>query len=100
LQVSPAALDGLRVAGRVLAVRLADGPWLYPAGQFTQAGVIPLLPELLRTDKSSWSALSWLVAPTEVLRGRSALEVLREGEADGVATVEQMIAQMEIDAYG
>jgi hypothetical protein len=82
LGISQAAVHQRRRRGALLAVETA-GEYLYPAVQFSSAGVVlGGLPDLLRefpSEFDGWMILSALLEPADPLDGRNLLDVLREG---------------------
>lgn len=73
----------------MLGLRTQDGFWILPSFQFTDNGErVPGLQRVLRIletgTKSHWTWALWLVARPKSTRRRSAVEMLRDGEADQV----------------
>ncbi|WP_183407752.1 hypothetical protein [Nocardioides marmoriginsengisoli] len=80
--ISKQALADRRRSETVLAMRSGDGPWLYPAWQFTGDGRIhPALAPVLKALRGSdgWVAGVWLTSEHPDLDGRSPRTALREG---------------------
>lgn len=83
--VSRQAIADRRQRGTLLALRTADGAWVYPELQFDEHhAVIDGLPEIWRILRAShvdeWTLSSWLASPMSSLQGRSPIEWLRRGE--------------------
>jgi hypothetical protein len=71
----------------LLVTETADGEKLFPAFQFDDRGVVDHLPDvlqLLRPSLDDWSAALWLNSPTTVWDGRSAIQMLKEGNWETV----------------
>ncbi|HEX8692125.1 MAG TPA: hypothetical protein VF746_06890 [Longimicrobium sp.] len=85
LGVTPAAVHARRQRGTLLAVPRANGEFVYPAFQFTEDGTLAGLSRVLQAFgvRGPWTRLSVLLAPADVLGGRTPLDALREGDADG-----------------
>ncbi|MBZ5623335.1 MAG: DNA-binding protein [Acidobacteriia bacterium] len=81
LGITRQAVDKRRIRHALLAVPNGSGEYLYPACQFTSAGVIPNLEEVLRAFqiRSPWTQLSALLAPAPALGGKTILEALKSG---------------------
>ena len=84
LGVSRAAIHARRARGTLLAVPLPNGEQVFPACQFAETGVPRGLGAFLSAfqEASPWTKLSVLLAPSRRHGGRSALELLKEGEID------------------
>ncbi|HKP74409.1 MAG TPA: hypothetical protein VJT67_02650 [Longimicrobiaceae bacterium] len=83
--VTPAAVHARRQRGTLLAVRQANGEFVYPACQFTDEGPLPGLGHALAAFKvdGAWTRLSVLVSPGPSLQGNTPLDALRRGDAAG-----------------
>ena len=81
LGITRQAVDKRRIRHALLAVPNGSGEYLYPACQFTSAGVIPGLEDVLRAFqiRSPWTQLSALLAPAPALGGRTILDALKSG---------------------
>jgi len=81
LGITRQAVDKRRIRHALLAVPNGSGEYLYPACQFTSAGVIPGLEEVLRAFqiRSPWTQLSVLLAPAPALGDKTILEALKSG---------------------
>ena len=81
LAITRQAVDKRRLRHALLAVPSGSGEYLYPACQFTSAGVIPGLQEVLRAFqiRSPWTQLSVLLAPAPALGNKSIVEALKSG---------------------
>jgi hypothetical protein len=82
--ISRQALSERRGRKSLLALKTADGAWIYPTFQFDRNNrVFPGLPALLKVLESSgvddWTAAGWVVSPLESLGGLSAVEWLSRG---------------------
>lgn len=89
--VSRQAVEERRRRRTVLALRTADGVWVYPAFQLDANNrVVPGLAEVLdrfrpRTPDDEWMVASFLAAPQAGLDGRTVIEHLAAGaELDAV----------------
>ena len=82
--ISRQAVADRRARHTLLALKTADGVWVYPAFQFDEHGeVLKGLPALLKVLASSlddWSLAGWLMSPFDSLDGVSPIEWLRRGE--------------------
>jgi hypothetical protein len=83
--VSRQAVDERRRRRTVLALRTADGAWVYPAFQLDERNhVVAGLADILdrfhpRTPDDEWMVAAFLAAPQPGLGGRTAVEHLRDG---------------------
>lgn len=71
---------------RLLRVETADGKKIYPELQFDGEGsIVQGLPKifqiLIPAAADEWTVLYWLTAPLDACDGRTAIEVLRGGDA-------------------
>jgi hypothetical protein len=84
LGISPQAVHARRGRATILALPLPNGEQVYPACQFDDAGVIDGLREVLAAfrDVDAWTQLSVLLAGSRRFGGKSAIELLREGEIE------------------
>jgi len=89
LGVTRTAVNARRTRGTVLAVPLPNGEHVYPACQFTHAGVPSGLGRFLDAfhEAGPWTQLSVLLAPSHRHGGRSALDLLREGEVEAAVGI-------------
>lgn len=89
LGITRQAVDKRRIRRALLAVPNGSGEYLYPACQFTSAGVVPGIEEALRAFqiRNPWTQLSALLAPAPALGGRSILEALKSGDAERAIAV-------------
>ncbi|MGH7457703.1 MAG: hypothetical protein ACREKN_01300 [Longimicrobiaceae bacterium] len=89
LGVSTQAVQARRSRGTLLALPQPNGEHVYPACQFEKAGVLPGLSKLLRAfrDIDPWTQLTVLLAASERFAGRSALDLLREGENESALQI-------------
>lgn len=83
--VTPAAVHARRQRGTLLAVRQANGEFLYPACQLGDEGALPGLGQLLAafTVDGEWTRLSVLLSPAPGLEGATPLDALRQGDLAG-----------------
>ena len=83
--VTPAAVHARRQRGTLLAVRQANGEFLYPACQFGDEGALPGLGQVLAafTVDGEWTRLSVLLSPAPALDGATPLDALRRGDVAG-----------------
>jgi hypothetical protein len=86
--VTPQAVHARRKRGTLLAVPQPNGEHLYPACQFGPDGVLPGLAAVLQAFavESPWTRLAVLLAPADSLGGRTPLNALSAGDAEGAAT--------------
>ncbi|PTX52302.1 hypothetical protein IQ03_01092 [Gemmobacter caeni] len=85
LGLDAAGVEALRAAHGLLAVKIETG-CAYPASQFLGAEVLPGLAVLLQAHAGMdpWVVLDLLLAPDPAMNGRSPLQALREGDAEGL----------------
>lgn len=102
LGISRQAVDKRRREGRLLAVpRGADHA--YPACQFTEDGVTPGLPEVLRAlgPSRGWGALAFLVSSdAEQLGGATPLAALASADPGLGETVLRLARGSSADGFG
>ena len=83
LDISRQAVNERVKRSAILALRTADGMWVYPAFQFDGrrllAGLADVLAELRQKDVDRWAVAAWLVSPTAALDAASPLEAIRTG---------------------
>lgn len=87
LDMSESDLLELVEGGSVLSVITADDQLLFPAFQFEEQQVLPDLVPLLNAlmpASNGWEVTQWLMTPIRQLRGRTPLEVSRNGDAKAV----------------
>lgn len=82
--VSRQAIADRRARRTLLALKTADGHWVYPTAQFgNDRQVLPGLAEILATFDpevlDEWSLAGWLAADHDALGGRSVFEHLAAG---------------------
>lgn len=79
--VTKQAVAARRRKGTVLALRTADGMWVYPVFQFNGGGVDRSLLPAIRAfrDSPAWSAALWFVTGNDDLDGMSPLEWVKAG---------------------
>lgn len=93
--LSSSELGALIVSNDILAVTSSDGVVLVPSFQFGLHG--ELLPGLRSVTAllrpvcdDNWDLALWLLAPSvDFVGGRSAVELLRDGEVEQVFTIAQ-----------
>jgi hypothetical protein len=87
--VSRAAVHGRRARGTLLAVPLPNGEHVFPACQFTEEGVPSGLGAFLSAfhQAGPWTKLSVMLAPSRRHGGRSALDLLKEGEVEAAVGI-------------
>lgn len=85
MDVTPAAVHARRQRGTLLAVRQANGEFLYPACQFGEDGPLLGLGQVLAAFRveGAWTRLSVLLAPAPSLQDESPLDALRRGDVAG-----------------
>ena len=84
LGVSTQAVHARRKRGTLLAVPQANGEWLYPVCQFGPDGALPGLGAVLQAFQvgSPWTQLAVLLAPADVLGGKTPLQALQAGHTE------------------
>lgn len=85
LDITPAAVHQRRHRGTLLAVRTANGQWVYPALQFDPwelANEIGRVLLAFRVDEP-WTRLSVLLSGAPSLGGRRPIDALRDGDFEG-----------------
>ena len=89
LGITRQAVDKRRSRRALLAVPSGSGDYLYPACQFTSAGVISGLEKVLQAFhvRSPWTQLSALLAQAPGLGGKTILEALQAGEVEKALAV-------------
>jgi hypothetical protein len=85
LEITPAAVHQRRARGTLLAIRTANGQWVYPALQFDPPEVANRIGQVLTafTVDEPWTKLAVLLAGAPSLGGRSPIEALRAGDLEG-----------------
>lgn len=97
--ISRQALSERRGRKSLLALRTADGAWVYPTFQFNRNNrVIAGLPAAVKVLGSSgaddWTLAGWLVSPLDSLGGQSVVEWLSNGlERDVVLAAARDVAR-------
>lgn len=91
-------IDERRNANKLLAVRLGSD-WQYPAFQFSDAGMLPGIENILRAhaEIDPWVILDILLAPDDVLGGRTLLQAIQDGDGEAVR---RHVAQAFDDGFG
>lgn len=87
--VSKQAVAARRHAHTILALKTADGRWVYPTFQFTGSDVDPALVPAIQAfrDAPGWSAALWFVTPNPDLDDTTPLDWARAGRpADALIT--------------
>lgn len=82
--ISRQAVADRRSRRTLLALRTADGPWVYPTFQFDEHHeVVPGLPAVIQILAESgvddWTLAGWLVSPMRSLGGSTPVAWLRAG---------------------
>jgi hypothetical protein len=97
LDISRAAVDKRRAAGKLLALRVR-GDWAYPAIQFRDGEVLDGIPEVLAgmRETTGWSVLSFLLAEHDALGARTPIAALRAGDLPAVM---RLLAAHDVDAF-
>lgn len=85
MDVTPAAVHARRQRGTLLAVRQANGEFIYPACQFGEDGPLPGLGQALAAFRveGAWTRLSVLLSPAPSLQDEPPLDALRRGDVTG-----------------
>jgi hypothetical protein len=86
LELTQGAVRLRRESGRLVALPLDDGTWVFPAWQFTDHGLLPGLEDVLRslTASDAWSRILFLQSGDPYLNGQTPLELIRRGEIEPV----------------
>src|ERR1700730_4246696 len=89
LGITRQAVDKRRRRRALLAVPTGSGEYLYPACQFTQAGILAGLEEALQAFqiRNPWTQLSALLAPVPALADRTVLETLQAGDVKKAVSI-------------
>lgn len=89
LGISRAAIDKRRRQGALLGLKLPSGDNAYPAVQFDKKDALPGLPEVLGAFQiqDPWMQLDMLLAPNELLGGRTSFKALADGDVELVKSV-------------
>lgn len=90
LGVSAMTVSNWRRQSKILGLRFDAHQYLYPAFQFAETpaegehGVVQGLGRVLAAlgERTAWEKVQFLLSPWPALRGRTPLEVLREGSSD------------------
>lgn len=85
LGVTPAAVHQRRQRGTLLAVRAANGQWLYPAFQFEPHDLANEIGHILSAFRVTdpWTRLSVLLSGAPSLGGGRPIDALRKGDFEG-----------------
>ena len=86
LDISRQAVDKRRKVGRLLGVQVPKRGVLYPAWQFTRAGTLAGVGEVLAAlhDHDPWAQARFFVTENDRLGGKRPLDVLRRGHLERV----------------
>lgn len=88
LGVTRQAVARARQDGRLVALPLGTGRYVYPSWQFGPSGPVKGLRELQRAlddgDAGPWTLTAFVLAPNSRLDGDTPLNVLRRGEVESV----------------
>jgi hypothetical protein len=86
LGIDPTAVDARRSQGALLGLPFDDGKVGFPAWQFTNAGLLPGLEDVLRElgVRNVWMRAAFFLSGDLRLNGRTPLEVLLLGDIDAV----------------
>lgn len=86
LSVTRQQVDDRRSRGTILALRTADGQWVYPAFQFEGHAMRPPVRALLDVFRAAkpdwWTVAAWMRQPRTEWGGKSAAELLAEDPAN------------------
>jgi len=95
LGISRQAVDKRRSRRALLAVPSGSGDYLYPACQFTSAGVLAGLEKVLQAFqvRNPWTQLSALLARAPGLRGKTILEALQAAQVEPALAVAASIGE-------
>lgn len=93
--ISRQALKSRTDNNRLLRVETADGKKIYPELQFDGAGsMVPGLPKILQVllpaAADEWTVLYWLTAPLDAFDGRTAINILANGNPREAKAILQM----------
>ncbi|WP_324755190.1 hypothetical protein [Roseovarius sp. Pro17] len=97
LGVRRQAIDKRRKSGRLLAVMIASD-WFYPALQFTDGAVDPLMESVLgaHKDDDPWAILDALLAKDDAFGGRTVLDLVRDRDS---VSLDRYRSQLEGDGF-
>lgn len=95
--VSRQAIDKRRKSGRLLALMIGSD-WSYPAFQFTDGAVDPLMEDVLIAHKEDdpWVILDIFLAKDDGFGGRSVLDLVKQKDS---ASLDRYISQIEGDGF-
>ncbi|MBM2294902.1 hypothetical protein JQX09_23520 [Sulfitobacter pseudonitzschiae] len=90
-------IDEMRMAGELLAVKI-DATSVYPAFQFNQGAVDPLMMSVLSAHKedSPWVVLDILLAKDDAFMGKSMLQLVQDRDHRAVT---RYLAQLDTDGF-
>jgi hypothetical protein len=85
LGVTPAAVHQRRQRATLLAIRAANGQWLYPAFQFDPPELASQIGRVLSAFRVTepWTKLSVLLSGAPSLGSRRPIDALRDGDVEG-----------------
>jgi len=91
LHVSRQAVAKARSDGRLVALPLGSGRYVYPSWQFGRSGPLPGLRELRQvlddSDGDVWTLVAFVLAPNSRLDGEAPLSLLRRGRDGDVQAI-------------
>ena len=95
LRISRQAVDKRRTAGKLLALEVGRRGYLYPAWQFTQAGVLPGMEEILAlvAEHPPLAQVRFFLSGNHRLGGDRPLDRLRRGELEPVKRAARMFGE-------
>lgn len=85
LGITPAAVHQRRQRGTLLAIRTANGQWVYPAFQFDPPELANEIGRVLTAFgvAEPWTKLSVLLSAAPSLGGKRPIDALRDGDIEG-----------------
>ena len=89
LGIGRAAVDKRRRQGALLGLRMPSGDFVYPTAQFAKNNALPGLSDVLGAFRiqDPWMQLDVLLARDKALGGRTAFEMLADGDVERVKTI-------------
>ena len=89
LGVTTQAVSARRSRDTILSVPLPNGEWVYPACQFGEHGLLTGIDAFVRAfpDADPWTRLAVLLAPSSRYGGKSALDLLRDGQEEEARSI-------------
>jgi len=95
LGISRQAVDKRRRAGKLIGLTTGRYGYRYPVWQFTEAGVIPGLEDVLivLASHDEWMQAAFLLGENPRLNSKTPIELLKAGELDRVLSAAEVYGQ-------